>query len=46
MKDKTRMYFDILVVIGIAAAIYYIKVQSTGMSFNPFDGAMAMLGFD
>ncbi len=44
IKDKSRFYFDMFILIGLAFTIYYLRVQATGESFNPFDGVMAFIG--
>jgi hypothetical protein len=49
MRDKSRFYFDILILIGIAVAIYYLRSQATGDVFGPAEGAegiMSLLGLD
>lgn len=46
MKDREQFYLDIAILIGIAVIIYYLKFQSTGETFSPASGIMAIMGFD
>lgn len=44
MRDKSQFYRDMLILVIIIVAIYYIKIYSTGATFSPFDGFMAFVG--
>ncbi len=42
-KDESRFWFDMMILVALAIGIYYLKFQTTGETFSPFDGAMALL---
>jgi len=44
MRDKSRFYFDIMVLVGIGVVIYYLRAQSTGDVFGPAEGAEGLMG--
>lgn len=43
IRNKSQFYLDIAILIGIMVLIYYIKIQSTGDTFSPYEGVMAVL---
>ena len=49
MKDKARIYFDIIVLIGIGLIIYYLRSRATGDVFGPsegIEGLMSLFGLN
>ena len=44
VRDKSRMYLDLAILIGIMVVIYYLRVQSSAESFSPFEGLQSIVG--
>jgi len=44
IKSRAKMRNDLIVLIIIIIAIYYLKMQITGETYNPASGAMSLLG--
>jgi len=45
VRDEAQMWLDLLVFIGIIAAIYYLKTQAGIESLSPVDAVQAFQSF-